>query len=271
MRILATFPGKIGDLIYTLPAISKLQIHFGCRIDYQISAYCKPALKLLKTQSYIGDVIIDESYRIMHTKYGCQPYKMNEPEGYDHIFHLGFRPSLFGGSILDGSYHLIEVNFVTLERIYKLSLDFNLEDQFLFIEEHKKENYIVFNCGSFIQDQALLQRSYLVGKWNVIFEELSHDEVVILCTQEERDFFSTYFNKECIITDDLLEAALVIDNAKFFLGCQSACYAIAEGLKVPRLILHIYKNAYPVGENGFSLTLRDNISETLNKIKQFIK
>jgi hypothetical protein len=60
------------------------------------------------------------------------------------------------------------------------------------------------------------------------------------------------FKKQCPhatwrTTKDLYEAARIIQSARLFVGQPSACFAIAEALKVPRVMETFRSNVYPVG------------------------
>ena len=65
-----------------------------------------------------------------------------------------------------------------------------------------------------------------------------------------RDFGDVRYYKPI----DLLEAAKIIRGSKMFIGNQSVCYAIAEGLKHPRLleVSPDCPNCHPIGEDGYS-------------------
>lgn len=74
--------------------------------------------------------------------------------------------------------------------------------------------------------------------WKRIIGELESKMVVFVGTVEEHRTFKTEVAPWVLRypTADLLSAAQVIAGADCFIGNQSACYAIAEGLKKPALI-----------------------------------
>lgn len=62
------------------------------------------------------------------------------------------------------------------------------------------------------------------------------------------------------IADNFLEIAQVISQAELFIGNPSASYAIAEALKVPRLVeLPEDNNVYPLDPSGIALHYHDQI------------
>lgn len=52
---------------------------------------------------------------------------------------------------------------------------------------------------------------------------------------------------------DFCDIAQLINTSKFFMGCQSACFQISEGLKIPRILetYHLMPNVIPIGEHAY--------------------
>ena len=148
-KILFTFPGKLGDLIYSLPAVRAGALHFKTRVYYQTSEFCRPALPLLNQQPYIAEAFIDPHYKPDHARFGLQPYIMTEPPGYSEIFHLGFRPEILGASIL--VHPLIDTFFNTLDKVYQLRLE-ACNHPYLHVGDGTLTNAVIFQgtarrCG----------------------------------------------------------------------------------------------------------------------------
>lgn len=87
-RILCTFPGRFGDLIWALPAIRALAEHHQQPVDLQICGEFASILPLLGEgrQPYLGRVVVDHQWG---TSAGWMPPAVL-PD-YDHVFHLGYR------------------------------------------------------------------------------------------------------------------------------------------------------------------------------------
>lgn len=72
--------------------------------------------------------------------------------------------------------------------------------------------------------------------WGRIVKEYRGDIAFVGLPDEHKAFCAQYGPVPRIPTNDLLEAAQVIAGAKLFVGNQSCCYSIAEGLKKPAVL-----------------------------------
>jgi hypothetical protein len=73
-------------------------------------------------------------------------------------------------------------------------------------------------------------------------------------TLDEFSEFSGYVaNAEYLKVDDFLELAFYISQCKLFIGNQSFCFALAEAMKVPRVleVCSFAPNVIPVGKNAY--------------------
>ena len=246
--VLVTFPGKLGDLIYTLPAVMSLKDHFDRPVHFITSPYCRTAQRLLKVQPYLDDCLVDETYVLDHARYGCQPFQMSEPKGYSKIFHLGFRMALLGKTVLKRP--LTETFYYTLEQVYGLHLSKNVENRYLFLEQEARKDFAVFQgYGQTLMDLTDAKtHQRLYDMWQDLFSILDL-EIKIVTGPEEKDFYAG-LGWDVVCPHDLFETARLIKKAKCFIGVQSVAAAIADGLKCPRLILNVFQNALPRGDNG---------------------
>ncbi|MFH1091459.1 MAG: hypothetical protein V1742_07805 [Pseudomonadota bacterium] len=264
--ILVTITCKLGYLVYTLPAVRSLARALGRPVCFQTSTYAQAATGLLKAQPYLAGCLIDESYRLEHTMYGCQPYLMREPPGFDRVFHLGFRQELLGPTVL--SRHLIETFFYTFKKVYGLDLELYQGEKYIFVDESGQNEHVVFQGhGKSLMDHLKPpERQRLAEFWRYIRGGLGR-EVVMVTGESERDFYAD-FEGRVVCPADLLDTARLIASARCFIGVQSAAAAVADGLKVPRLIFHWFNNARPTGPNGLSFTLDADPAEVLAAFKE---
>lgn len=88
-----THPGKVGDLLYSLPTVKYICEAKGQKADFWTSEYCYPVVKrLLERQSYIDKCINAPLYKIERMDMGVQPYQIPVDNNYyETIYHLGFR------------------------------------------------------------------------------------------------------------------------------------------------------------------------------------
>lgn len=97
MRVLATFPGRFGDLIWALPTVRAISETYGQPVDLQIPAEYGSIAPLLRRQAYLETVIVDPEWVVQQSA----PISPRTPpyftsQGYERVFHLGFEgwPSL---------------------------------------------------------------------------------------------------------------------------------------------------------------------------------
>ena len=239
----------MGDLIYSLPAIQSLHLHTGLPIVYQTSEYCRPALPLLAGQSFLHDHRLDADYRLEHTRYGCQPWKMAEPVGFSSIYHLGFQREILGPSIL--TRPLIDSFFLTLKARYDLELPPYAGARYLEAESPVGD-YVAFQAhGDTFLD--LTHPGTLTGLQRFWLEaiRLLGCEVIGLTGPDQIHHYDS-FPCRVVCPKDLAETARIIAGARCFIGVQSVAAAIADGLKTPRLIFAGFHNALPTGPAGLS-------------------
>lgn len=266
-KILVSFPGKLGDLIYTLPAVRSLARFYRTPVYYQTSDYCRAAVELVDSQPFIRNCFLDQAYRLEHDRYGCQPYRMSEPPGFDRIFHLGFRPDLLGASVLRRP--LVETFPFMLAQVYGLSLKPDHESAYLMVEAAPPTPTIAFQgFGLTLMDMMDPQaQARLVRFWKELFRRLEA-EVLVLSGQREKEYYRGW-GLEVLTPSSLLETARIIKRSRCFVGVQSAAAALADGLKVGRLIFRWFENALPTGPNAMTFSLDADpveAAEAVNKL-----
>lgn len=87
-RVLCTFPGRYGDLLWALPAIRAIAESGGQPVDLQIAGEFEGIRSLLEGQSYLHTVLADPRWGL------TPPNEWRAPDHYhqyDHTYHLGYR------------------------------------------------------------------------------------------------------------------------------------------------------------------------------------
>lgn len=91
MRILCTFPGRFGDILWALPTVRALSEAHDTPIDLMIAGAYGALAPLLREQSYLGTVTADPLWEVQQTA----PMSPRTPPyihyGWDAIYHLGYR------------------------------------------------------------------------------------------------------------------------------------------------------------------------------------
>lgn len=94
MKILCSFPGKHGDLLWALPTIRAIGETYGVPVDLMISPPIAGLQPLLEKQTYIRAVHICSEWRLLDTAPVTprKPPCVVKTEGsYERIVHLGYR------------------------------------------------------------------------------------------------------------------------------------------------------------------------------------
>ena len=67
---------------------------------------------------------------------------------------------------------------------------------------------------------------------------------------------------------DFLQLAIYINSCKFFMGCQSFVFQLAEALKVPRILelFPMMPNVIPTGSDAYDAYHEDAIKFYFNKL-----
>lgn len=97
------------------------------------------------------------------------------------------------------------------------------------------------------------------------------DRCVFIGTFDEwKDFVTKWslFDVRYVYTGDLLHAAKAIRQSSIFIGNQSACWHIADAMKVPRIleVCARYPNTFPTGKNGYSFITQEALEFRFHKL-----
>lgn len=153
----------------------------------------------------------------------------------------GFRPS----------WHDKRRNLATCHAQHALDTHFidtlpDMSKPWLTVEPNKKFNdFIIINRSPRYNNPHF--------PWRQIVEHYGKLLCFIGLPQEHADFEHNFGKVRYIITNDMLEVAQVIAGSELFIGNQSSCMTIAEGLKHPRILegsLLIPDCIYPKAHNA---------------------
>jgi hypothetical protein len=92
MRVLCTFPGKFGDLLWALPTVRAISRRIGAPVDLLLARELQAIVPLLRSQPYLGAVATECAWVTRDTA----PRSPRTPPlvaypGYDRVIHLGYR------------------------------------------------------------------------------------------------------------------------------------------------------------------------------------
>lgn len=115
-RYLCTFPGKYGDMLWSLPTVRAISQIRGEAVDFAVMPQYKNILPLLQAQPYIDRAFVIEEWLLQHSNHGDQPWlpqkNMEQTCGYEHVWHLGYR----GHPGLSGQPNMALVDFIAWQQ-----------------------------------------------------------------------------------------------------------------------------------------------------------
>lgn len=103
MKILCTFSGKFGDILWSLPTVREIQklnssdyddadtYSVNAEVDFGIMPQYESLLPLLNAQSYINKAFVIKDWICVGSPAGDQPWEAPFQEGYDKVYHLTYR------------------------------------------------------------------------------------------------------------------------------------------------------------------------------------
>ena len=225
--------GHLGDIIYELPVIKELAKNHICHFYIQTN-------KKITTEFYkhpSGNVFIDDrllnfslpllnSQKFIHKaeKYNGQQIDINLDIFRDLPVNILFNSPRW-------YFHITGIQV-------------DLSEPYLDVPPHETiKNKIVIH-RTFRSRSQFVNYKFLNNYENLIFTGLKN---------EYEDLKKEIKNLEFYDCKDFLDMARVIKACKFFIGNSSAAYALAEAMKVPRLLEAEppFPVVQPVGKNAF--------------------
>jgi hypothetical protein len=210
-RVLATFSGKFGDCLWSLPTVRELA--FKHRpvlteypyepVDFAIMLPYRSLLPLLGAQPYIASARVLDDWICTGSPHGDQPWQppAKYEEGYDHVYHLTYRQHPGMGV----APNLPLADYIAWQQGLTLT-----QPVVPFIEvPNRWEKEPLSICFGFNESQAETKTSL------VYFLRKSLPATVQLVN---------------VATMPWVEAAERIAGSGFFIGCRSATWVVAMGV-----------------------------------------
>jgi hypothetical protein len=203
--VLATFSGKYGDILWSLPTVRELQRKYNRQIDFAVMPHYRQLLPLLRYQSYIRMAFIIDDWTCVGSPCGDQPWQPPKhcEQGYDFVHHLTYRthPGMNGAPAMQLA-------------------DFTAWQQGLKLEEP----VVPFIAAPMI---GLANVSSVCYAFNEMESELKGRFMHRL-----RATLPASVSLIDVSRMTWLDAASAIQSAGVFVGCRSANWVIAMGLGV---------------------------------------
>lgn len=203
-KLAAGIGGEIGDAIYALPTIRSL----GARSLYAVEApWCRPSWhqrsKTLK--------------RLLESRPYIDSWKDHHGEHLDHnLISYRAHGHAFGETIIN-----------RIARFARVQVD--QSQPWLEVDPDPRTNgrIVVNRCPRWIGERF---------PWKQIVQQFKREILFIGLESEWKAFCSEFGMVEYLRTADLLEASQAIRGSELFIGNQSSCNAVAEGLKHPTVL-----------------------------------
>ena len=237
--------GDLGDIIYCIPTIRALGI---------------TRLALNPTRSQ-GTNFGRKNYEAIIPLLEAQGIEVVE---YTDEVHVDYYLDSFRKCLIDlNSQHL------ALSQAKAMQATVDLSEPFIAFPKYDKVYDIVVNKTE----------RYSGGmNYETILNPFKHTgcKMAFIGHKDEYYKFAQSFNcfdVEYIETETLLDAARVIASAKVFVGNQSSLFAIAEGLKVNRVleVCAYANNCMPQSDNGFAWVSGYHDGLTIKFIKRYLR
>lgn len=122
------------------------------------------------------------------------------------------------------------------------------------------------------KDKILINRTsrYNNGWLNYFFMEKYKDRMVFCGLPDEHEKFQKdwCFELPLLEVRHFYELAFAIASCKFFIGNQSMCFAIAEALKVPRIleVCDFAPNVIPIGKHAYDVRFQEALTFLVDKL-----
>ena len=236
--------GKAGDIIYSLPTVMELNRHAG-----NISMYLN---------------IIQPHNNKIDKHFGQKAVQMLIPL-LEHQSYIS-RCSLYNNE----SY---EINLDAFRNI-PILLDRNSLARWYFfafnVHPDLDKPWLEAETLPEFKDKIIITRSKRYKNPNISHGFLNqYDDLIFIgLDQEYKNISKEIRNIQHVKVNDFLEMANIINSCRLFIGNQSFPYAIAEALKVSRLLEVSLDspNIIPYGPNGYDFLYQDAFEELVKEL-----
>ena len=224
--------GHLGDLIYALPIIKELSKTKTCNLIVKVN------------QPYNGQYFKHPSGNIMISE-----------RSFNMLLPL-LKEQSYLNSVTVYTNQTIDVD-LDFFRALPISNQFHSFRWYYHLVGKQADMtlpYLDVKPHNTIKDKIVIVRTFRARNVFIDYSFLKHyDNLLFLGTKDEyEDLKQSVPNLEFYDVKDFLELAQIIKSCKFYLSNQTFAYAIAEGLKVPRLLEAYpdYPVMFPTTTNG---------------------
>lgn len=210
-RVLCTFSGKYGDIMWSMPTVRALAARYEHKLDFCCMPQYENLLPLIQMQPYINKAFVLPEWKFEGSPFGDQPWQApTDGLGYEHVFHLTYR-----------SHPQVEclADFTARQQCITLG---DTWTPFLHLEEDRVEATV------FSISENRVRYPDIVFGFNPDYHEYKSVFISRLTKSLQSLLGHEIVWKE-VTTLPWIDAACAIKNAKVFVGCRSALMVVAHG------------------------------------------
>ena len=242
--------GHLGDIINSLPVLKELSKNKECSLYLQINK--KIPQHVASRDHPFGEVYLSEK-----SVYKMLPLLRNQK--------FLKKVDIFNHQKIDIDLNFfrelpINFNIDSVRWYFHLTGVFpDLSKNYLEVEGNKNyKDYIVI-MRSLRRQNKFINYSFLNSYKNIVFIGLEN---------EFKDLKKEITNLEYFDSRDFLELSSIVKSSKLFIGNLSFGYALAEALKVPRLLESgsSFPLVYPNGNNAYDFYFQSHFEELVKKL-----
>lgn len=245
MRILCTFPGRAGDLIWALPTVRMISETEGAPVDLLIAGEFASMIPLLEQQPYLGQVTADPRWNM---SVGYEPPQPARGDSYDQIYDLGYR-----------RWPELPLPFEVLQNLQDYNSDWTTKPEAL---ELGRPWITVEGPGAPCDVATGFTEAWFELKYGLLcsIEQFSRQTLLQLTPWGSRWTSEVLPATVSVLACDWLDAARAIRNSDLFFGDCSALHVLAVALGKPVVLCEPMEARhndifYPLGKTGPQVTL----------------
>jgi len=244
--------GNAGDIIYALPSIKKIYEITGVAVNLFLKLNQPTKIAAFRKHP-LGNVMLNQ-------KMADMLFPLLRPQEYIK------KAEVYSNQLIDIDLDYFRAGFIPMNTGniarwcgYITGVSPDLWKKWLNVKPDKAfaETIVIARSGRYHNDT--IDYSFINQYNNLKF----------IGVKSEYDDIRQYIPKiEWVEINDFLQMAQIIAGCKFFIGNQSFPYAIAEALKVPRILEVAFDviNVVPEGENGHDFFLQEHFEWLVNDL-----
>ena len=242
--------GHLGDVINALPLIKEISKTKKC--NYFIEANKKIPNHILTTNHPFGKKFLTDKAVEMLLPLIEEQNFINITKKYDHQ-SIDVDLNIFRDFPLNFNIDSVRWYF------HLAGVHANLNEKYIEVDNHKDFHNKIIITRNLSRKNYLINYKFLNKYQNLLFLGLK---------SEYLDLKNEISNLEFYDCKDFLEMAMIVKNSKLFIGNLSFGFALAEAMKVPRLLESgpDFPLVYPNGNSGYDFYFQEHFEKLFNKI-----